>query len=200
MKHFPILIICLGMQSIAVAAQVSSGTVQESTTTLEAPGETDQTTSSQESEAKGIIPPAADTLSSTGPITPTSIFPEKKPYDQAREELIRAMNLLNKGHFEAASDTALEAYDDLMELHRVPGVKRSVIRGQMRQAADVYVEAGIAYIKNYVRRAGGSPEVLEEGRARLEDLRDVAKNYTELNKKLNSAINQLSATPVGPTK
>ena len=190
-KQYPALIFFLAMPwAAAGAVQVSSSTVQGSTPSAEVP-EPDPTTSTQESEAKDIIPPAAETLTSTQPITPTSIFPEKKPYDQAKDELARAQELWVKGHPEAASDTALEAYDDFLELRRVPGVKRTVIRGQVRQAAGIYVEAGITYIKNWVKRAGGSPMIMEEGRARMEDLRDVARNYSDLNKMLNNAIEQL---------
>jgi hypothetical protein len=165
--------------------------VDDSSTTLETP-ELPQTTLSDETETKGIIPvDAADTLLSSRPVTPTSIFPQKKPYDQARDELIRAMDLWAKGRAEAASDTALEAYDDFIDIRRVPGVKRSVIREQAHQAAKVYVEAGIAYIKGYTERMGSTPEAVAEGRARMEDLRDVARNYPELNRMLNSAIQKL---------
>ncbi len=168
--------------------------VVESSDTIEVPE--DQTTSKEESEAKGIIPPnSGNVLISSGPITPTTVFPIKKPYDQAREELIKAHELWNAGHAEAASDKALEAYDDLISLRRIPGVKRSTIRAQARQAASVYVEAGIAYIKGYVKKLGGGPNAMEEGRSRMEDLRDVARNYPDLNRKLNSAINQLYSSP-----
>jgi len=61
-------------------------------------------------------------------------------------------------------------------------------------------EAGIAYVKNFVRKTRGNPEAVEEGRSRLEDLRDVAKNYNELNKMLNSAIEELSSATVDPVK
>jgi len=172
--------------------------VDDSSATIEAP-ELPQTTLSDESETKGIIPvDAADTLFSSRPVTPTSVFPQKKPYDQARDELIRAMDLWSKGRAEAASDTALEAYDDLIEIRRVPGVKRQVIREQTHQAAKVYVEAGIAYINTYVERMGSSPEAVAEGQARMEDLRDVARNYPELNKMLNSAIQKLYKSSVSP--
>lgn len=168
--------------------------VLESSDTIEVPE--DQTTSKEESEAKGIIPAnSGDVLIASGPITPTTVFPMKKPYDQAREELIKAHELWNAGHFEAASDKALEAYDDLVGLRRIPGVKRSTIRAQTRQAAEVYVEAGISYIKSYVKKQGGGPAAMEEGRSRLEDLRDVARNYPDLTRKLNAAARQLSGTP-----
>jgi hypothetical protein len=176
-----------------IALETSTAPVIESSTTPEMPEQQDQTTSTQESESKGtIIPPDADTLISTGPITPTSIFPaEKAPYVQGHEELLRAMSLWAAGHSEAASDTALEAYDDLIELRRAPGVKRIQIRAEVRQAAGIYVQAGIAYIRSYVRRMGSTAEAIEEGRGRLEDLGDVAHNYKDLNKMLNSAIEQI---------
>jgi hypothetical protein len=177
------------------AVDLSTMSVQESSITVE-PQETDQTTSSQESEAKGIIPDNVDVLTSTQPITPVSNLPEKAPYVQATDELIKALDLWNTGHAEAASDTALEAYDDLIELHRVPGVKRTKMRAQIHQAASVYVEAGIAYIKNFVKQSGNTPDALDEGRDRLEDLRDVARNYPELNRMLQNAIDHLaSPTP-----
>ena len=188
MKRFYALILLFALPTAARSA-ISTQTVQESTSTIEP--EQDQTTSSQESESKDIIPPAAEILQSTTPITPVSAFPEKKPYDQAMDELARAKELWAKGHPEAASDSALEAYDDLIDLRRVPGVKRSVIRAQIHQAADIYVRGGIAYVQGYVRRGGSRPEVVEEGKARLGDLRDVARNYPELNKMLNNAIEQL---------
>ena len=182
----------IGMVAVSIAwgIQESTGTVQESTNTLEIT-DVDQTHMTQESEAKGIIPDQADVLSSTQPVTPISEFTEKSPYEQARSELIRALDLLNSDHFEAASDTALEAYEDFSEIRRVPGVKRSQIRALTHQAASVYVEASIAYVKNYLRRAGRAPDALEEARSRLEDLRDVARNYRELNKMLNAAIESL---------
>lgn len=197
-RHFVWAAGFLLVLNVSAHATVDDSTTT-TTTTLEAP-EPQQTTLSDEAETKGVIPSDADTVVSTQPITPTSIFPEKNPYDQARDELIRALDLMNKGHYEAASDTALEAYDDLVDLHKVPGVKRSVIRGQIKQAAEVYVEAGIAYIKTYVHRMGSTPEAIEEGRSRMEDLRDVARNYPELTKKLNSAIVALSSGTVGPAK
>jgi hypothetical protein len=189
-RIFALPLLMLLSTAVRAEVQLSTAPVQESTAAVEAPE--DQTTSAQESESKGVIPPNADILFSTSPITPVSPFPEKKPYDQALDELARAQVLFKDGHMEAASDTALEAYDDLIELRRVPGVKRSVIRGQAHQAADVYVRAGIAYIQNWVKRAGGSGAVREEGKGRLEDLRDVSKNYPELDKLVNNALQALS--------
>jgi hypothetical protein len=198
-KRFGVLLASL---LCAGAVHAAPADVQESTVTLEIP-ETDQTTSTQESEAKeeGIIPKGSGGLHGTPavPLTPTSVFEQKKPYEQAQEELLKALEYWNAGHAEAASDKALEAYDDFIELRRVPGVKRSKIRAQAHQAATIYVEAGIKYIKEFVRRTGSNQAGIEEGRARMEDLRDVARGYPELNKMLNNAINDLSSPPVETT-
>jgi hypothetical protein len=183
----------IGMPDVARAE------VQESSSTLESP-ETEQTTSAQESEAKDVIPPNVDMITSTQPITPVSVIPEKKPYDQALDELAKANSLWGKGHMEAASDTALEAYDDFIELHRIPGLKRSKRRALIRQAATIYINAGIAYIKSFVRKAGATPEAITEGQERLGDLRDVARDYIDLNKKLNSTIEKLPALAASPAK
>jgi hypothetical protein len=197
MKHLWLVWALWWVASPVLAVVEDSSTTTPSDTQDQ---EMDQTTSAQESEAKGIIPDNADTLVSTQPITPISTFPEKAPYDEATAELLKALELWNSGHAEAASDTALEAYDDLISLHRVPGVKRAKIRAQIRQAAGVYVEGGIAYIKNYVKQQGGTPDALAEGKSRLEDLRDVAKNYLDLNRMLQTAIDQLPATVASQTK
>lgn len=169
------------------------GTQSRQGETSSEPGspEIDQTTSAQEDEAKGIIPPGGDIVVSTHPITPVTRFPARTRHEQALEELDRAIKLWNTGNAEAASDTALEAYDDLLEIHRVPRANRGAHRARIHQAAKIYVEAGITTIKNYVRQEGRSPSVLKEGRARLEDLRDVAKDFKELNKLLNAAIAHL---------
>jgi hypothetical protein len=183
----------------ARAVPGSTDTVHESSGALDRPNL--DTTSAQESESKGIIPLNAEVLVSSQPITPTSTFPEKTPYEQAKDELLRALELWNAGHAEAASDTALEAYDDFLEVRRVPKVKRSEIRANAHQAASLYVEAGIAYIRQFAARGKYSPEVVAEARGRLEDLRDVAMNYPELNRMLNSAIQTIDSPPVEkPTK
>jgi hypothetical protein len=150
-----------------------------------------ETTLTEESEADDIIPPNAEVLRTTGPITPTSVFHDKNPYEQALEELAQARALWAAGHAEAASDTALEAYDDLLDLRRVPGVKRQTILRHAHKAAAIYIEAGIAAIRQFVKRHGSTREAIEEGRARMEDMRDVARSYPELRRMLNSAIDQL---------
>lgn len=162
-------------------------------TTEETPSE--GTTSGQESEAKGIIPPNADVAGSTEVITPISTFPQKSPYEQGRDELVRALALWNSGNAEAASDLALEAYDDLSALRRVHGVKRSKLRAQTRSAAELYVEASIKTIQNFVDRAGKTEEAVDEGRERLEDLRDVAREYKKLKLMLDKAIDQVGGSP-----
>jgi hypothetical protein len=181
------------------AAPLAAQTVQESSTTAEAPYG-DQSSSPEETESRGeakdIIPPEG-IKRSTETLNAASIYTEKKPYDQARDELIHALELWNAGHPEAASDTALEAYDDLVELRRAPGVKRSQLRQMKRQAAEIYTKGGIACIKSYVKRQGNTPDAILEGKARMEDLRDVARNYNDLNKQLSQAIDQLGL-PVSP--
>ena len=143
-------------------------------------------TSAEDTEDNGIIPPKADTLiNSYGPITPVTEMEDKSPYQQAQEELVRSHELLESSDFEAASDTALVAYDDFNGMPRVPGVQRTKIRSQAHEAAKVYVDASIVAASDH------STTALEEARGRLEDLRDVARNYLELNKKLNKAINDL---------
>src|SRR5687768_6421266 len=66
---------------------------------------------------RGIIPEGTAMVISTTAVTPTSDFPESNLYEQALEELTQAQVLWAKGMFEAASDTALGAYDNLMEVH-----------------------------------------------------------------------------------
>src|SRR5882672_8515580 len=79
----------------------------------EAESERQETTSDQEWEAKDIIPQGGLTVS-TQPITPITVLPDRKPHEQALMELALAQDLWKKGKAEAASDVALEAYDDLM--------------------------------------------------------------------------------------
>jgi len=144
-----------------------------------------------EGEAKGVIPPGTVMAVSTQTVTPVTIFPEKKPYDESQDELAKAQDLFKKGEMEAASDTALEAYDDLMAVH-LPRRKRSKLRTQRYQAATIYVQAGIAFIKDFVKRTGNSTQAAEEAKSRLEDLRDVARDYDDLRGALNKAIEELS--------
>ncbi|MFA5975495.1 MAG: hypothetical protein WC859_04940 [Elusimicrobiota bacterium] len=147
----------------------------------------------EEGEEKGIIPRNAALYRSTQPVTPVTNFPEKPAYDLAREELARAQALSDKGEFEASSDTALEAYDDLMTIRRRTKSARKKLRAERHQAATIYVQAGILFINGYVRKEGSTAKAMEEGRSRFEDLRDVACNYPELNRALNKAIDQFPA-------
>lgn len=155
--------------------------------------ETEQSTEEDEGEEKDIIPRSAAPHPSTQPVTPITPFPEKPPYDLAREELSRAETLWRKGEAEAASDTALEAYDDLMEIRRRRKKERRKLFAERARAATVYVNAGIRFIQDFVERQGRTPAAIEEGGSRLEDLRDVARNYPALNRNLNKALAQLSA-------
>jgi hypothetical protein len=137
-----------------------------------------------EGEAKG----------SRGVITPITVFPQKEPYAQSLEELVQAQELWKKGQAEAASDIALEVYDDLSAVW-VPRKQRPKRRLQKHQAATVYIEASIAYIQDFVQKSSGTPKAVAEGRARLGDLRDVARNYPDLNKRLKQTIDRFSLAP-----
>jgi len=145
-----------------------------------------------EGEDEGIIPKSADVSVSSQTVTPVSVFPEKNLLDQAVEELAHAQDLLAKGNTEAASDMALEAYDDFCDV-RVPRKKRKPLYLQRHQAATVYMNASIAYIKEYVEKTKKTSASLEEGLSRLQDLHDVAQNYPELNKLLSSTEEQVAA-------
>jgi hypothetical protein len=157
------------------------------------PGEPNTTT---EGEAKGIIPKGTAIAVSTQPITPISIFPEKQAIEQGKEELEQATALWRRGEAEAASDMALQAFDDLMDVKTPRGKKRSKERNQIRalrrQAAGIYLESGLAFIKSYVDKAGRTSAAVEEGRSRMEDFRDVAREYEELNRLLNREIEKLT--------
>jgi DNA repair ATPase RecN len=155
----------------------------------------EQPSSAEESEATDVIPPNAEILASSQPVTPISTLQHKSPHEEARDELIQALALWNNDHAEAASDMALEAYDDLSQLRRVPNMKRSQIRAEIRQAAELYIEASIKTIDNFVAKTGHSPEALQEAKERLEDLRDVARDYKKLTLMLNNAIEQLTTAP-----
>lgn len=146
----------------------------------------------EEGEDKGIIPKSADLSVSSQTITPVTVFPEKNLMDQAKEELAHAQDLLSKGDTEAASDTALEAYDDFCDVH-LPRRKRKPLYLLRHQAATVYMNASIAYIKDYVEKSKKTSAGIEEGLSRLEDLHDVAQNYPELTKLLNSAKEQTAS-------
>ncbi len=157
--------------------------------------EREDSTSAQENEARGIIPRGGLTVS-TRPITPISFIPEKKAYDQAMEELAMANDLWSKGKAEAASDVALQAYDDFMSLHmpRRDKKRRQQLRLDRRRAATVYIDSSLAYIRDFVKRNGSGEWAVKEGRARLGDLRDVALNYPELMKKVNLSLNDFNVT------
>ena len=158
-------------------------------------------TSEQEWEAKDIIPDGGLTVS-TQPMTPITLVPEKKPMDQALQELAIAQDLWKNGKAQAASDVALQAYDDLMSMRlaRRNKKQRQKLRQDRRTAATVYTDASITYITEYVKKNGGGPKAIDEGHARLGDLRDVAQNYPELNKKLNAVLDVYTvkvSTPPG---
>ncbi len=160
----------------------------------------DETTSDQEWEAKGVIPQGGLTIS-TQAITPITILPDRNPYDEGLEELAVAQDLFKKENMEAASDVALEAYDDLLGVHmpRKNKKKRQKLREERHLAATVYTDSSIAYIQVYVKKNGNNPRAIEEGHARLGDLRDVTQNYPELTKKLNKALDAYSVQPSSPT-
>jgi hypothetical protein len=162
--------------------------------------EQQESTSEQEWEAKGIIPDGGLTVS-TQPITPIMNIAERQPHDQALGELTMAQDLWKKGKAEAASDVALQAYDDLMSFHlaRHNRKKRQQLRLERRQAATVYVDSSLAYIEDYVKRNGNTATVREEGRARLGDLHEVAQNYPELTTKLYKARASYDVEPSSPT-
>jgi len=149
----------------------------------------EETTLDQEWEAKGVIPQGG-LLISTQPVTPMTMVPDRNAYDQGLEELAAAQDLWKKGNAEAASDIALQSYDELVGVHmpRKNKKKRQKLRDDRHQAATVYLDSSIAFIDEYVKKAGDSTHAREEGRARLGDLRDVAQNYPELTKKLNKAL------------
>ena len=115
-------------------------------------------------------------------LTPISVYDVKKPYDGAKETLQKAKDLWKNGQAEAASDAALEAYDALVEIHfpRKQKKARRTILAEREQAATVYIQASLAYIKQWVEKEGHSPEIHREARARLDDLRDVSQDYNDL--------------------
>ena len=132
-----------------------------------------------------------DVRASTDVVTPISPFAEKDLHQQALDELIKANNLLTENQYEAASDASLQAYDDLMDVHlKRKGHDRAKLLADRRMAAATYIQAGIAYIQEFAKRSNGSADAREETRSRLEDLRDVAREYPELMKKLDQAIAQ----------
>lgn len=145
------------------------------------PEEPEQPFSADEGEAK-----------SGSLMTPTAAFTVKKPYDQARERLQQAADLWQQGKAEAASDTALEAYDDLLDVHfpRKQKKARAKLRAERQKAAQVYIDASIAFIKEAARKKKNSPAARQEARERLGDLRDVSREYPDLNAKVSSALEE----------
>ena len=162
--------------------------------------DSDQTAPSQETEAAGIIPEGGVTFS-TQPLTPISVLPQKDVYDKALEELTIAQGLWDKGRAEAASDVALQAYDDLMSVNvrRRNKAKRKKLLSDRHRTATLYIDSSLAYIRDFVKKAGGSPQASVQGRMRMEDLRDVAVNYGELNRKLTKALEQYAVALSSPT-
>jgi len=157
----------------------------------------DQPGTAVESEAEGIIPEGGLTVS-TQPITPIEPLQERDHYQKALAELTLAQTLLEKGRMEAASDVSLQAYDDLMSIYVPRRIKnkRKKILADRHQAAITYVTASLAYIDEFVKRNGGGPRIIEEGRARVGDLRDVSMNYPELNRKVTAALERYTITPL----
>lgn len=144
-------------------------------------------------EGEGILPPSPGIAVSTGTLTPISPYVEKSSYDQALEELAQAHQLWEKGALEAASDMALAAYEDLLQIRHFRGNRRKKLRVERRQAATLYIETGIAYVNEWVKTHGAGLDAKKEGAERLEDLRDVARDYEDLSRRLTKAIEALSA-------
>jgi hypothetical protein len=186
-----------------VAVCLISNPVRASDTTRDEGTDIDQPPSALESEAKGIIPEGGLTAS-TQPITPIAALPQRNPYDQGLQELAIAQGLLEKGRLEAASDVSLQAYDDLRAVYvpRRNKKKRKKLLADRHQAATTCIASSLAYIGEYVKEAGGGARAVEEGRARVADLRDVSVNYPELNVKVTRALERYtvaSSTTVAPS-
>jgi len=126
-------------------------------------------------------------------LTPTSAYTQKKPYDMAHDALQKATGLWNQKLAQKSSDAALEAYDDLMEIHfpRRQKKARKKLREERRQAAQIYIESSIAYIKKEVEKEKNTAAAKQEARARLGDLRDVSREYLDLQKQVVNAIMEL---------
>ncbi len=187
-RHLILLFLALGLLNAPLVASDSP---------LRETDDMDQAPPSLESEAAGIIPDGGVNRS-TQTLTPITMVPEQNPYDQALGELTQARDLLAKGKVEAASDLALQAYDDLMAVYapRRQKEKRKKLHADRHSAATLYLTSSLAYIEGFVARTGNA----KEGRARLGDLRDVAINYPELNKKLTREIEHyalLLSTAIG---
>jgi hypothetical protein len=139
-------------------------------------------------EQKNIIPDGDERGKSV--VAPTDrMVPKTDPYEAAQAEVIKALSLYNDGKMEAASDKALEAYEDLRALPRkVKRAKRVELKKLIDQAATVYVDASIAYVTGWLKRVGKNDSTLAEAKERLEDIRSVADNHLKLNQQLNQAI------------
>jgi hypothetical protein len=150
---------------------------------LSPPGEEEANSAkdSETSEEMDIIPKSAGVTVSTEAITPISEFPERNAYDQGLAEYEQAVALSKGGDHEAASDLALQAYYDLCLVRiRRPKKKRAKLHAQRYQAALIYLQASVAYIKDFVKEEGKTRTAIEEGKARLGDLKDVAHDYPDL--------------------
>ena len=104
---------------------------------------------------------------------------------------------------EAASDVSLQAYDDLLAAYvpRRDKKKRKKLLADRHQAATVYITSSLAYIEDFVKRAGGGPRAIERrARPRGGPARRVSVNYPELNKKVTAALERtrclLNACPL----
>jgi len=126
-------------------------------------------------------------------LIPTAAYTAKKPYDQAREVLRRAEDLWKQKQALKTSDAALEAYDDLMEVRvsRRAHKARRKLQAERHRAAEIYVTASILYIKEDAKRQGMTAAAKQEARDRLGDLRDVSREYLELQKMVVNAIVEL---------
>jgi len=139
------------------------------------------------------LPYSADEGDAKDPvITPVSAFPPKKPYERARETLQKAIETWKKRDAKLASEIALEAYDDLLDIRVSPKQKqaRQKLLSERRQAAGVYIDSSIAYIQEYVKKKGNTPMAKTEGLSRLGDLRTVSRGYPELNARVTKARQQ----------
>ena len=167
-------------------------------------GENRQETSlDQEWESKGVIPQGGLSVS-TQPLTPITVIPDRSPYDQGLEELAMAQDLVKKGNMEAASDIALQSYDELSAVHmprrnNANKKKRQKLRDDRHLAATVYIDSKRRLYSRVREEKRGTKRAEEEGRERLGDLRDVSQNYPELNKKVSSALEAYAVEPSSPT-
>ncbi|HVO32930.1 MAG TPA: hypothetical protein VMU17_03385 [Elusimicrobiota bacterium] len=135
---------------------------------------------------------AADTATV---VTPATIVPEKKPYDQARDELLQATTLWKNGDAAQTCDVALQAYEDLLTIRHRPKKQRARLHEERHQAATLYILSCIRTIHNYVDDSGNTAAAREEGRERLTDLHDVARDYQSLDRMLDQAATELGAKP-----